>query len=72
MEGLRASTERSSLIVAAGATSKVRPGDIFVCTPAKCGTTWMQTIVVTLLFPHGDAPGAVWEIKIHSDLVSSK
>ena len=36
-----------------------RPGDIFVCTPPKCGTTWMQTIVTTLLFPSGDAPGAV-------------
>jgi aryl sulfotransferase len=30
-----------------------RPGDIFVCTPAKCGTTWMQTIVAELLFPDG-------------------
>jgi aryl sulfotransferase len=40
----------------------VRAGDIFVCTPAKCGTTWMQTIVVTLLFPQGDAPGSVWEL----------
>ena len=36
-----------------------RPGDIFVCTPAKCGTTWMQTIVASLLWPDGDAPGAV-------------
>lgn len=25
-------------------------GDIFVCTPAKNGTTWMQTIVTFLLF----------------------
>lgn len=39
-----------------------RPDDIFVCTPAKCGTTWMQTIVVSLLFPDGDAPGAVTHI----------
>jgi aryl sulfotransferase len=39
-----------------------RPGDIFVCTPAKCGTTWMQTIVASLLFPDGDAPGPVVEI----------
>lgn len=38
-----------------------RPGDIFVCTPPKCGTTWMQTIVVTLLFPDG-APGPVTHI----------
>lgn len=39
-----------------------RPGDIFVCSPPKCGTTWMQTIVISLLFPRGDAPGAVNEL----------
>jgi aryl sulfotransferase len=38
-----------------------RPGDIVVCTPAKNGTTWMQTIVTTLLFPDG-APGPVFEV----------
>jgi aryl sulfotransferase len=36
-----------------------RPGDIFVCTPPKCGTTWTQTIVASLLWPDGDAPGSV-------------
>jgi aryl sulfotransferase len=36
-----------------------RPGDMFVCTPAKCGTTWMQTIIASLSWPDGDAPGAV-------------
>jgi aryl sulfotransferase len=36
-----------------------RPGDIFVCTPPKCGTTWMQTIVASLLWPEGDVPGPV-------------
>lgn len=36
-----------------------RPGDIFVCTPAKCGTTWTQTIVNSLLWPNGDSPGPV-------------
>src|SRR5688572_13346931 len=39
-----------------------RPGDIFVCTPPKCGTTWTQTIVAMLLFPDGNLPGAVMEI----------
>ena len=33
-----------------------RSGDIFVCTPAKCGTTWMQTIAANLIFPAGDLP----------------
>lgn len=39
-----------------------RPGDIFVCTPPKCGTTWMQTIIASLLWPEGDFPGVVTEI----------
>jgi len=39
-----------------------RPGDIFICTPPKCGTTWMQTIVASLLWPDGDFPGVVMEI----------
>jgi aryl sulfotransferase len=38
-----------------------RAGDVFVCTPPKCGTTWMQTIVTTLLFPDG-APGPVMHV----------
>jgi len=36
-----------------------RPDDIFVCTPPKCGTTWMQTIVANLLWPDGDLPGQI-------------
>src|SRR6478672_945559 len=39
-----------------------RLGDIVVCTPAKCGTTWMQTIVAALLFPDGGALGPVTEV----------
>lgn len=39
-----------------------RPGDIFICTPPKCGTTWMQTIVASLLWPDGNFPGVVMEI----------
>src|SRR5207245_5576047 len=39
-----------------------RPGDIFVCTPPKCGTTWTQAIVASLLWPDGQAPGPVMTI----------
>jgi len=39
-----------------------RPGDIFVCTPPKCGTTWTQTIVAMLLFPDGNLPAPVMEL----------
>ena len=39
-----------------------RPGDIFVCTPPKTGTTWTQTIVASLLWPKGDGPGPVMEV----------
>jgi len=33
-----------------------RPGDIIITTPAKCGTTWMQTIVGILLNQRTDLP----------------
>ena len=36
-----------------------RPRDIFVCTPPKCGTTWTQTIIASLLHPDGKLPAAV-------------
>lgn len=36
-----------------------RRDDIFVCTPPKCGTTWTQTIVASLLWPDGGAPAPV-------------
>lgn len=39
-----------------------RPDDIFVCTPAKCGTTWMQTIVANLLWPDGELPEPVMSL----------
>ena len=39
-----------------------RPGDIYVCTPPKCGTTWTQTIVSMLLFPDGKLPAPVMHL----------
>ena len=33
-----------------------RKGDILVCTPPKCGTTWTQTILVMLLHGGRDTP----------------
>jgi len=38
---------------------KHRPGDIIIATPAKCGTTWTQAIVASLLWPDGSLPGPV-------------
>jgi aryl sulfotransferase len=36
-----------------------RTDDIFICTPAKCGTTWTQTIVGNLLWPDGELPAPI-------------
>lgn len=33
-----------------------RKGDILVCTPPKCGTTWTQTILAMLLYGGRDTP----------------
>lgn len=36
-----------------------RPSDIIIATPAKCGTTWTQTIVASLIWPSGSPPEPV-------------
>ena len=38
-----------------------RPGDVYVCTPPKCGTTWTQRIVSLLVF-QDPAPRPVMEV----------
>jgi len=41
---------------------KHRAGDIFICTPPKCGTTWTQAICAMLVsgkVDHGTQPGLV-------------
>jgi len=50
-----------------------RPGDIFICTPPKCGTTWTQAICAMLVFgssEHGQQPGVVspWVDAVFSEL----
>jgi len=41
------------------ASFQPRKGDIFVCTPPKCGTTWTQSIIASLMWPDGPAPAPV-------------
>lgn len=46
----------------------MRPGDVVISTPPKCGTTLMQGIVCSLLWPKGDAPDDLWETSPWIDL----
>lgn len=51
----------------------MRPDDVIISTPAKCGTTWMQTIVGMLLFDRVDLGAPIstispWlDMLIHTD-----
>ena len=45
-----------------------RPGDIVISTPPKCGTTWTQRIVMSLLWPADDAPSALGELSPWVDI----
>lgn len=40
---------------------ELRDDDIIISTPPKSGTTWMQGIVSSLLWPNDDAPGTLSE-----------
>jgi len=46
---------------------KFRNDDIVITTPSKCGTTWMQSIVGTLIFRGPDFGGPVGSISLWLD-----
>src|SRR5215510_2357887 len=48
-----------------------RGGDVFVSTPPKCGTTWMQAICVMLVQGTGDIEGRLGDISPWLDRTSS-
>ena len=39
-----------------------RAGDLIVCTPSKCGTTWMQAICANLILGTSDFEGKITDI----------
>lgn len=47
-----------------------RDDDIVICTPAKCGTTWMQTMVATLVFGSVELPAPVGHLSPWIDMVT--
>jgi hypothetical protein len=40
----------------------VRPGDVVISTPAKCGTTWMQMLCALLIFDGPEFPAPLGDI----------
>jgi aryl sulfotransferase len=44
-----------------------RQGDIVICTPAKTGTTWLQSICAFLVFQSLELPGSISELSVWLD-----
>jgi aryl sulfotransferase len=49
---------------------ELRPGDIVISTPPKCGTTWTQMICALLVFQEPDLPDRLARISPWLDMVS--
>lgn len=47
-----------------------RDDDVVICTPAKCGTTWMQTMVASLIFDSVEPPAPVGQLSLWLDMVT--
>jgi aryl sulfotransferase len=47
-----------------------RPGDIIISTPAKAGTTWMQTLVGLLIFGGDDWPASIDDLSPWLDMLT--
>jgi hypothetical protein len=45
-----------------------RPGDIVICTPPKCGTTWTQMLCALLIFDGPQFPGTLDELSPWLDM----
>ena len=46
---------------------KFRENDVIITTPSKCGTTWMQSIVATLIFRGSDLKVPVGSVSLWLD-----
>src|SRR5579862_2749 len=49
---------------------KSRPGDIVICTPSKCGTTWTQMICALLVFQDTTFPQTLAQISPWLDMLT--